>query len=89
MLDFFQYGELLLSAISSIGDFLLLNGIPIPPEAVDNLVSWLSSLGFYEVANWVSSAFYPGVSLAALLFGSGVIIFLTIRLVKFFTDLVL
>ena len=89
MLDFFQYGELLLSAISSIGDFLLYTGIPIPAETVDAFVSWLSSLGFYEVANLVSSAFYPGVSIAALLFGSGVVIFLTIRLIKFFTDIVL
>lgn len=87
MLDFFEYGEMLLEAIADVGDFLLTSPAPVDSGATELLISWLNAAGFTDVANWVQSWYYPDITFAAMVFGSGIVTFLVIRFIKFWTDI--
>ena len=83
MLDFFGFAEVLLSAITSIGDFLLVRCIPIPSSVFSIIVNALNSLGWSEAAEYFSVFIGSELSFAQLIFGPGLVAFLFIRFIKF------
>lgn len=86
MLQFFDYGKMLLETISAVGDFLLSAPSPSVYGWLVNVAGWLNTLGLVDLSTWFGSGFTPSITIAGLLFGSGVVAFLIIRLVKFFTN---
>lgn len=75
MFELIKYGEMLLSTVNEIGDFLLSTPDRIP------VYNWLT-----QAVDYVSN---PFGNIAGLLFGSGIVFVLGFRLVKWFTDIVL
>lgn len=87
MLDFFDLAEVLLSAITSIGDFLLVRCIPIPSSVFSTIVNALNALGWSQAAEYFSVLIGSELSCAQIILGPGLVAFLFIRLIKFFVDL--
>lgn len=75
MFELIKYGELLLSMLNNIGDFLMFTPDSIP------VYNWLT-----QTVDYVPN---PFGNIAGLIFGSGIVFILGFRFVKFFTDIIL
>lgn len=89
MLELFDYGELIVDSIASIGDFLLMRRVPVPDSIVSALVKSLDFLGWDSAADLIGNMLNTNFTMAELILGPSLVVFLVIRLIKFFTDIVL
>lgn len=74
MFEILKYGEMLLSMLNAVGDWLMYTPDRLP------VYNWLT-----QSVDYVPN---PFGNIAGLVFGGGIIFMLGFRLVKFFTDII-
>lgn len=89
MLDLFEFGVFLVETFEAIGDFLIVDHIPISPDFIAKFAGAMDTLGLHYGADLVSEFLSSDLTIATLILGPSLIVMLCIRLIKFFTDIVL
>lgn len=88
MVELFELGEFFVNALSSIGDFLLSDPVPISASIISGMVTALDTIGLHYGADLLSEYLTSDITLATLILGPSLIVLLFYRLIKFFTDII-
>jgi hypothetical protein len=84
MLDFFDFGVFLVDTLSQLGDFLLSDPVPIPTSFISSVAGALDRLGLHYGADLVSEFLSSDLTIATMILGPSLVVFLCIKLIKFF-----